>query len=217
MTDGRNLLQPISMMRIFAIAAAALIAVSATFLTLAIYSPPSADAPQASDDVSPQEMRRAMSLLHEEHRQIENFVESQRQRDERKAQDEEKAREEAKRAAEREAVKKLAAERAAQEKHRVAETNAARPMQAQKPKPGIETAANAGAPLDIMAAGGVAAEPKPRGPADAVAATVGEIKEKTVSAIAGIKDWFIAAGDKLLGRPQPVPAQPHSRFSSVVE
>ena len=48
---------------------------------------------------------------------------------------------------------------------------------------------------------------KPRGPIETVVAKVGdvadEIKNKTVSTVTGIKDWFSAAGDKLLGRDKP--------------
>ena len=50
-------------------------------------------------------------------------------------------------------------------------------------------------------------------------ATVGgvadEIKNKTVSTVTGIKDWFSAAGGKLLGRDRPAPAAPTSRLSST--
>ena len=74
----------------------------------------------------------------------------------------------------------------------------------QLPKPKPEPVA-AGAPLDIVPAPGEAAAlQKPRGPIETVVAKVGgvadEIKNKTVSTVTGIKDWFSAAGDKLLGR-----------------
>ena len=42
-----------------------------------------------------------------------------------------------------------------------------------------------------------------------------EIKNKTVSTVTGINDWFSAAGDKLLGRDRPAPAAPTSRLSST--
>ena len=86
------------------------------------------------------------------------------------------------------------------------------PAKLPKPKPEPVVA---GAPLEIVPEPPVV---KPRGPIETVVATVGgvadDIKNKTVSTVVGIKDWFSSAGDKLLGRDRPAPSPPTNRLSS---
>ena len=93
------------------------------------------------------------------------------------------------------------------------------PREPRKPKPEQEVA---GAPLDIVPSSGGESGPlvanKPRGPIEAVVATVGDvttgIKNKAVATVTGITDWFASTGDKLLGREKTPPPAPASRLSS---
>jgi hypothetical protein len=155
----------------------------------------------------------------------------------------EQAREQARVAAAQEAARKLAEQRAAEQRlaeqrqaeqrqaeqrlaeQRLAEQRAAETKRvaevtpAKLPKPKPEPIA-AGAPLEIVPASGEPPVQRPRGPIETVVATVGgvadEIKNKTVSTVVGIKDWFSAAGDKLLGRDKPPSAVPANRLSSTL-
>jgi len=172
--------------------------------------------------------RDAMRILRDGHDKVLDQIDRQRAESEQKAAEEAHAFEQARLAAAEEAARKLAEQRAAEQRaaeqraaeaKRVADASAARDVRTPKPKP--EPVA-AGAPLDIVPASGGeggSLPQKPRGPIETVVATVGdvadEIKNKTVSTVVGIKDWFSAAGDKLLGRDKPVPAAPASHLSST--
>jgi len=183
--------------------------------------------------------RDAMRILRDGHDKVLDQIDRQRAESEQKAAEEAhafgQAREEARLAAAREAARKLAEQRLAEQKladqraveqraaearaaetKRVADASSAKDIRKPKPEP-----VAAGAPLDIVPASGGESGPlaqKPRGPIETVVATVGdvadEIKNKTVSTVVGIKDWFSAAGDKLLGRDKPAPATPASHLSS---
>jgi hypothetical protein len=139
-----------------------------------------------------------------EQRAAEQRLAEQRQAEQRQA--------EQRQAEQRQAEQRLAEQRSAEAK-RVAEVT---PARLPKPKP---EAVAAGAPLEIVPAPGEPPVQKPRGPIEAVVATVGgvadEIKNKTVSTVVGIKDWFSAAGDRLLGRDKPPSPVPASRLSST--
>jgi hypothetical protein len=175
--------------------------------------------------------RDAMRILRDGHDKVLDQVDRQRAESEQKAAEDahafERAREEARLAAAREAARKLAEQRAAEQRlaeQRLAEQRAAETKRvaevtpAKLPKPKPEPVA-AGAPLEIVPAPGEPPVQKPRGPIETVVATVGgvadEIKNKTVSTVVGIKDWFSAAGDKLLGRDKPPSAVPANRLSST--
>jgi Skp family chaperone for outer membrane proteins len=181
--------------------------------------------------------RDAMRILRDGHDRVLDQVDRQRAESEQKAAEEahafEQAREQARIAAAREAARKLAEQRAAEQRQaeqrqaeqRQAEQRAAEAKRvadvtpAKLPKPKPEPVA-AGAPLEIVPAPGEPPVQKPRGPIETVVATVGgvadDIKNKTVSTVVGIKDWFSAAGDKLLGRDKPPSAVPASRLSSTL-
>jgi hypothetical protein len=170
--------------------------------------------------------RDAMRILRDGHDKVLDQIDRQRAESEQKAAEEAHAFEQARLAAAEEAARKLAEQRAAEQRaaeqraaeaKRVADASAVRDVRTPKPKP---EPAVAGAPLDIVpASGGESGVRKQRGPIEVVVATVGdvadEIKNKTVSTVTGIKDWFSAAGDKLLGRDKPVPAAPASHLSST--
>jgi beta-glucosidase-like glycosyl hydrolase len=185
--------------------------------------------------------RDAMRILRDGHDRVLDQVDRQRAESEQKAAEEahafEQAREQARVVAALEAARKLAEQRAAEQ--RLAEQRQAEQRQAEQrhaeqraaeakrvaevtpaklPKPKPEPVA-AGAPLEIVPAAGEPPVQKPRGPIETVVATVGgvadEIKNKTVSTVVGIKDWFSAAGDKLLGRDKPPSPIPASRLSST--
>ena len=175
--------------------------------------------------------RDAMRVLRDGHDKVLDQVDRQLAESEQKAAEDahafERAREEARLAAAREAARKLAEQRAAEQRQaeqRLAEQRAAETKRvaevtpAKLPKPKPEPVA-AGAPLEIVPAPGELPVAKPRGPIETVVATVGgvadDIKNKTVSTVVNIKDWFSAAGDKLLGRDKPAPAAPTSRLSST--
>lgn len=178
--------------------------------------------------------RDAMRILRDGHDKVLDQIDRQLAQNEQKAAEDahafEQAREEARLAAAREAARKLAEQRLAEQRlveqraaeQRVAETKRMAEVAPAKDvrKPKAEPVA-AGAPLDIVPASGDesgALAQKPRGPIETVVATVGgvadEIKNKTVSTVVGIKDWFSAAGDKLLGRDKPASSVPASRLSS---
>ncbi|HKY87847.1 MAG TPA: hypothetical protein VJL90_13885 [Pseudorhodoplanes sp.] len=175
--------------------------------------------------------REAMRILRDGHDRVLDQADRQRAESEQKAAEEahafEQAREQARIAAAQEAARKLAEQRAAEQRQaeqRLAEQRAAEAKRvadvtpAKLPKPKPEPVA-AGAPLEIVPASGEPPVAKPRGPIETVVATVGgvadEIKNKTVSTVVGIKDWFSAAGDKLLGRDRPPSSVPASRLSST--
>jgi hypothetical protein len=170
--------------------------------------------------------RDAMRILRDGHDRVLDQVDRQRAESEQKAAEEahafEQAREQARIAAAQEAARKLAEQRAAEQRQaeqRAAEAKrVAEVTPAKLPKPKPEPVA-AGAPLEIVPAPGEPPVQKPRGPIETVVATVGgvadEIKNKTVSTVVGIKDWFSAAGDKLLGRDKPPSSVPASRLSST--
>jgi hypothetical protein len=212
--------------------AAALVAGAFALLPAFQAATPVPPAEPVVEVVSRAEMRDAMRILRDGHDKVLDQVDRQRAESEQKAAEEahafERAREEARLAAEREAARKLAeqklaeqraaeqraAEARAPEAKRVAEVTPAKPLPKPKPEP-----AAAGAPLDIVPAAGEPPVVKPRGPIETVVATVGgvadDIKNKTVSTVVGIKDWFSAAGDKLLGRDKPASSGPTSRLSST--
>ena len=183
----------------------------------------------AAEAPSRAEMRDAMRMLRDGHDKVLDQIDRQRAEAEQKAAEEAHAFEQARIAAEQariaEAARKLAeqklaeqraAEQRAAEAKRVADASAAREARKPKPEPVV-----AGAPLDIAppAVGENAPVQKPRGPIETVVATVGDvadgIKNKTVSTVVGIKDWFSAAGDKLLGRGKPASSAPTGQLSST--
>jgi hypothetical protein len=206
--------------------AALLVAVS---LSLLPEFRPAAPVPPQPEAEAPSraEMRDAMRMLRDGHDKVLDLADRQRAEAEQKAAEEAHAFEQARIAAEQariaEAARKLAeqklaeqraAEQRAAEAKRVADASSAREARKPKPEPVV-----AGAPLDIAppAIGEVPVQ-KPRGPIETVVATVGDvaddIKNKTVSTVVGIKDWFSAAGDKLLGRGKPGSSAPTGQLSS---
>jgi hypothetical protein len=208
--------------------AALLVAVSLSLLpefrpAAPVQPQPEAEAPSRA------EMRDAMRILRDGHDKVLDLADRQRAEAEQKAAEEAHAFEQARIAAEQariaEAARKLAeqklaeqraAEHRAAEAKRVADASSAREARKPKPEPVV-----AGAPLDIAppAIGENAPVQKPRGPIETVVATVGDvaddIKNKTVSTVVGIKDWFSAAGDKLLGRGRPGSLAPTGQLSST--
>ncbi len=206
--------------------AAALVAGAFALLPVFNSVGPTADVQREPEVAS----RDAMRILRDGHNKVLDQIDRQLAQDEQKAAEDahafEQAREEARLAAAREAARKLAEQRLAEQRaaeQRVAETKRMAEVAPAKDvrKPRAEPVA-AGAPLDIVPASGDesgALAQKPRGPIETVVATVGgvadEIKNKTVSTVVGIKDWFSAAGDKLLGRDKPASSVPASRLSST--
>lgn len=207
--------------------AAALVAAALSLLP-ALNSGPS----KVSSDlevISRVDMRQAMRMLHDEHGRVLDQADRQRVQSEQKAAEDAHAFEQARlaaaeaarklaeqRATEQRAIEQRAAEQRAAEMKRVADASA--PKDVRKPKPEVVAP---GAPLDIVPASGGESAPlvrRPRGPIETVVAKVGdvadEIKNKTVSAVTDIKDWFSAAGDKLLGRDRAPSSVPASRLSS---
>jgi hypothetical protein len=163
--------------------------------------------------------RDAMRNLREGHDRVLDQADRQRALSEQKAAEDAHAFEIARRAAAEEAARKereetarrLAEQRAAEQRiaeqrasemKRVAEASPVRETRKPNPEPVV-----AGPPLDIA--------PPPRKPQNPIEAVVmkvgdvaGDIKNTAVSTVTGIKDWFAATGDKLLGRDRA----PSSRF-----
>lgn len=189
--------------------AALAVAVAVTLIPARI-----AEKPLVSDAREPvAASREAMRMLHEEHDRVLEQIGRQRAQTEQKAAEDAYALDQARLAAAREAERKLAEQRAAEAK-RVADAAVAKDSRKPKPEPVVA----AGAPLDIVPVTGGDSAPaveKPRGPIQAMVATVGKIKDKAVETVTGIRDWFSAAGDRLLGREKAVPQPPSSRLSST--
>ena len=201
--------------------AAALVAGGLAFLSA---HPSTTDTAGLRDREPVPASREAMRMLHDEHDRVLDQADRQRAQTEQKAAEDEHAFEQAREqarlaaaaeAAAQEAARKLAEQRAA-EGRRVADASPVKEIR--KPKPEAAAASPPGAPLDIVPAGGESAPVvrKPRGPIETVVAKVGdvadEIKNKAVGTVTGIKDWFSAAGDKLLGRDNKA-GLPASRLS----
>ncbi len=176
--------------------------------------PSSAPGSREAASVSRVDMRDAMRMLRDEHDRVLEQDDRQPAHAEQKAAEDAHAFEQARLAAAQEAERKLAEQRAAEAK-RLADASAAKESRKPKPEPVV-----AAAPLDIVPVAGSESGPlvKPRGPIETVVAKAGdlagEIKDKAVATVTDIKDWFSAAGDKLLGRDKSAPALPASRFSS---
>jgi len=194
---------------------AAVVAAALVLFPSSTPEPASAPGSREAASVSRVDMRDAMRMLREEHDRVLDQADRQRAQAEQKAAEDAHAFEQARLAAAQEAERKLAEQRAAEAK-RLADASVAK--ESRKPKP--EPVVVAGAPLDIVPAAGSESGPlvKPRGPIETVVAKAGdlagEIKDKAVATVIDIKDWFSAAGDKLLGRDKSAPALPASRFSS---
>lgn len=196
--------------------AAALAAAAVALLPAQLSERAAAPADSQLTTVSRVDMRDAMRMLNEGHNRVLDQADRQRVESEQKAEEDAYAFEQARVAAAQEAARKLAEQRAAEQRaaeQRAVEQRAAEmkrvaeaslPKNTPKPKP--EPVAT-GAPLDIVPASGGESAPlvrKPRGPIETVVATVGDvadgIKSTAVSTVTGIKDWFAAAGDRVLGR-----------------
>jgi hypothetical protein len=194
---------------------AAVVAAALVLFPSSTPEPASAPGSREAASVSRVDMRDAMRMLHEEHDRVLDQADRQRAQAEQKAAEDAHAFEQARLAAAQEAARKLAEQRAAEVK-RLADASAAK--ESRKPKP---ESVVAGAPLDIVPAAGSESGPpvqKPRGPIETVVAKAGdlagEIKDKAVATVTDIKEWFSAAGEKLLGRDKSTPALPASRISS---
>ncbi len=200
--------------------AAALVACALAFLSAQESRNSAATSGSEPVAIARVDMREAMRILHDEHGRILDQVDRQQAEIEQKAAEDAHAFDQARLAAEQarlaaaeEAARKLAEQRAAETK-RIADASPPKTVPRPKPEP-----AASGAPLDIVPVAGGESGPlvaEPLGPIEAAVAKAsaftGEIKDKAVATVTDIKDWFAAAGDKLLGRDKAPSSMPASRF-----
>jgi hypothetical protein len=173
---------------------------------------PAAPPKPAAEAAAALQAKEAMQMVRDEHALIVDYLKAQRAVEEKKAAEERMAMDQARqdaamtrRDAEAKAAAAHAAEakRAAEASRRLAQAQAAKEIhgtisaQSEQPPP-----AAVRAPLAITPAVSIESPPlvKPRGPLDTVAETAGELKDKAIAAVDEIKEWFVAAGDRILGR-----------------